>query len=122
MSWKSLLKPRFSPKKSTIVNRRSSIRGRLELEQLEDRTLLNQAPILNPIGRRPVNEQSLLSFTATASDADMPTQSLTFSLDAGAPAGASITPAGMFSWTPTEMQGPGSYQITIRVTDNGTQP
>jgi hypothetical protein len=48
---------------------------------------------------------------------------LTFSLDAGAPAGASIDPqTGVFSWTPTEAQGPGSYAITVRVTDNGTPP
>lgn len=46
---------------------------------------------------------------------------LTFSLDPGAPAGATINPAtGVFSWTPTEGQGPGTYPITVRVTDNGT--
>ena len=34
---------------------------------------------------------------------------MTFSLDAGAPAGATINGAtGAFSWTPTEAQGPGS--------------
>ncbi|MBA4148538.1 MAG: putative Ig domain-containing protein [Verrucomicrobia bacterium] len=44
---------------------------------------------------------------------------LTFSLDPGAPAGATIHPSsGVFSWTPTEAQGPGSYPITVRVTDN----
>ncbi len=62
----------------------------------------------------------MLSFTASATDADIPVQTLTFSLGPGAPAGASITPAGLFSWTPTSSQGPGSYQITIRVTDNGS--
>lgn len=46
---------------------------------------------------------------------------LTFSLDAGAPTGASIHPiTGAFSWTPTEAQGPGVYDITVRVTDNGS--
>lgn len=46
---------------------------------------------------------------------------LTFSLDAGAPAGASINPnTGVFTWTPTELQGPGIYDITVRVTDNGS--
>jgi N-acetyl-anhydromuramyl-L-alanine amidase AmpD len=46
---------------------------------------------------------------------------LTFSLDPGAPTGASIDPnTGVFAWTPTEAQGPGIYDITIRVTDNGT--
>ena len=46
---------------------------------------------------------------------------LTYSLDPGAPAGASINPyTGLFIWTPTEAQGPGVYDITIRVTDNGS--
>ena len=30
------------------------------------------------------------------------------------------TAAGAFSWTPTEAQGPGTFPVTIRVTDNGT--
>lgn len=45
----------------------------------------------------------------------------TFSLDPGAPVGASIDPnTGVFTWTPTESQGPGTYNITVRVTDNGS--
>ncbi|MGI9235090.1 MAG: FG-GAP-like repeat-containing protein, partial [Woeseiaceae bacterium] len=79
----------------------------------------NTPPVLDPIGDQSVDEGSLLSFTATASDADVPADTLTFTL-AGAPGGASITSAGSFSWTPTEAQGPGSYQITIRVADSGT--
>jgi VCBS repeat-containing protein len=60
-----------------------------------------------------------LTFTATATDPDLPANTLTFTLS-GAPAGASITAGGNFSWTPTEAQGPGSYDITVRVTDNGS--
>jgi PKD repeat protein len=81
---------------------------------------VNQAPVLAAIGNRTVNEGALLSFTATATDADVPANTLTFSLGAGAPAGAAITAGGSFTWTPTEAQGPGSYPITIIVTDNGT--
>ncbi|MCX8092344.1 MAG: peptidoglycan DD-metalloendopeptidase family protein, partial [Verrucomicrobiae bacterium] len=48
---------------------------------------------------------------------------LTFSLDAGAPPGATIHPTnGTFTWTPTEAQGPGVYNLTVRVTDNGSPP
>ncbi|MFN7138617.1 MAG: putative Ig domain-containing protein, partial [Limisphaerales bacterium] len=79
----------------------------------------NAAPVLAAIGNKTVNELSTLAFTATATDADAG-QTLTFSLLSGAPAGASITSAGAFTWTPTEAQGPGSYPITIRVTDNGS--
>jgi hypothetical protein len=52
-----------------------------------------------------------------------PLQSLTYSLGAGAPAGASIEPVtGQFTWTPTEGQAPGVHPVTIIVTDNGTNP
>jgi hypothetical protein len=80
---------------------------------------LNIAPVLANIGNKSVSEGSLLTFTATATDADLPAQTLTFSLDAGAPAGASITTAGVFTWTPAEAQGPSNYVVTVRVTDNG---
>lgn len=46
---------------------------------------------------------------------------LTYTLDAGAPTNATINPyTGLFSWTPTEAQGPEDYDITVRVTDLGT--
>ena len=80
----------------------------------------NHAPVLGAIGNKTVNEGSALTFTASATDQDSG-QTLTFSLDTGAPAGASINSStGAFSWTPTEAQGPGSYPITVRVTDNGS--
>ncbi|HEY2955081.1 MAG TPA: putative Ig domain-containing protein, partial [Candidatus Eisenbacteria bacterium] len=83
----------------------------------------NTAPVLAAIGNQSVNEGSLLSFTASATDADDPPQTLTYSLDTGAPAGAAIDPnTGVFSWTPAEAQGPGSYPVTVRVTDNGSPP
>ena len=82
---------------------------------------VNVAPVLAAIGNRSVNEGSLLTFTATATDADLPANTRTFSLDAGAPTGATINATtGVFSWTPTESQGGGSYNVTVRVTDNGS--
>lgn len=80
-------------------------------------TEVNVAPTLDLIGSQSIAEGTLLTFTVTASDPDLPANSLTFSLDGGAPAGASITSAGVFTWTPTEAQGPGSYSITVRVSD-----
>ncbi|MBI4660554.1 MAG: lamin tail domain-containing protein [Verrucomicrobia bacterium] len=81
----------------------------------------NAPPRLEPIPDAVVDETSLLAFRAAATDPDLPPQNLTFSLvPASAPAGATIDPVtGDFSWTPEEEQGPGSYTITIRVTDNG---
>ncbi len=77
------------------------------------------APVLTAIGNQSVDEGNLLSFTVTASDPDEPVQGLIYSLT-NAPAGASVHPtSGLFTWTPGEMQGPGVYLVTVRVTDNG---
>jgi VCBS repeat-containing protein len=82
---------------------------------------VNDAPVLAAIGDKVVNEEETLVFTALATDADVPSDILIFSLDAGAPMGTTIDPnTGAFSWTPTETQGPGFYSITVRVTDNAT--
>ena len=84
-------------------------------------TTVNTAPVLSPVGNKTIDEGTLLSFTVSGADADVPVQTLTYSLDAGAPAGVSINPVtGLFTWTPTEAQGPGTYPVTIRVTDNGS--
>jgi hypothetical protein len=86
-------------------------------------TEVNAPPVLTPIGNRSVVEGNLLTFTVTATDADVPTNALTFTLDAGTSSGASIHPTtGAFTWTPTEAQGPSTNPVTIRVTDNGTPP
>jgi len=66
---------------------------------------VNTAPVLDPIGNKTVGENSVLSFTVTASDTDTPAQTLTYSLDSGALTGAAIDPStGVFTWTPTEAQ------------------
>src|SRR5262249_33320683 len=82
------------------------------------RVVVNQPPAIDPIADRTTDEGSLVTFTATAQDSDAP---LTFSLDAGAPDGAAIDPAtGLFAWTPSEVQGPGTYSLTVRVADTAT--
>lgn len=81
--------------------------------------ITNQVPSIFEIADKSVDELQLLSFTVNASDPDVG-QSLLFSLDAGAPIGAAIgLTTGIFTWTPSEDQGPGVYQVTVRVTDNG---
>jgi hypothetical protein len=82
---------------------------------------VNMPPVLAAIGAQSVEEGSLLTFTASATDPDLATENLSFSLDSGAPAGATINPTtGEFRWTPTETQGPAVYSVTVRVTDDGT--
>ncbi|MEO6184556.1 MAG: SBBP repeat-containing protein, partial [Verrucomicrobiota bacterium] len=78
---------------------------------------VNHAPVLTPVGTQVVNEETALLVTNIATDVDANT--LTFSL-LSAPAGASISTNGVFSWVPTEAQGPNTNIVSVRVTDNGT--
>lgn len=81
----------------------------------------NIAPSINPIGIRTVGEGDLLQFVATAVDPDVPADAFEFSLS-NAPAGATITPGGLFRWRPSEIQGPGTYRFDVVVTDDGIPP
>lgn len=85
-------------------------------------TEVNGAPMLSPITNQTVNAGDLLSFTARATDSDVPSNILTFTLDSGAPSGAHITPGGVFSWMPAPSQTSSTNTITVRVTDNGSPP
>ncbi len=82
---------------------------------------VDQPPVLAPIPDRTVAEHATLIFRASATDADLPAQSLVYTLAAGAPAGARITPGGgVFSWTPDESQGGRTYTITILATGSSS--
>lgn len=83
---------------------------------------VNTAPVINSIPSKSVNEGTLLSFSASATDSDIPAQTLSFYLSGNVPSGAGITTAGDFTWTPSETQGPSSYNFRVMVVDNGTPP
>jgi hypothetical protein len=81
---------------------------------------VNNPPVLAGIGNRNVSEGALMTVTPSVADPDTPPQTFTYSLDPTPPAGVNIdTNNGIVTWTPTEAQGPGTYFITVRVTDNG---
>src|SRR5262249_50664629 len=82
---------------------------------------VNQAPVLGGVpATASVVEGVAYTFTATASDADLPANTLNFSLE-GAPPGASIdAKTGVFNWTPTAAQGPGTFTFKVKASDNGT--
>jgi len=82
-------------------------------------TEVNVAPVLGTIAEATIPELVEFSFTATTTDPDLPAQVLTFSL-VGAPEGASINQAGVFTWTPSELQGPGVYTFTVKICDDAT--
>ena len=59
----------------------------------------NTPPVLDPIVAITVDSGDTATFTATATDADVPAQTIYFGLGSEAPAGAVINPdTGVFSW------------------------
>jgi hypothetical protein len=80
---------------------------------------VNSAPSLTVPADQTINEQTLLSVSASASDSDIPANALTFSLPS-APLGVTIDPnTGAITWTPTEADGPAVYTVSVAVTDDG---
>ncbi|HWQ91095.1 MAG TPA: lamin tail domain-containing protein, partial [Clostridia bacterium] len=78
----------------------------------------NSPPVLQAIPDVEITLGQTVSFTASAHDTDLPAQSLTFRLDAGAPDGASIHPvSGAFAWKPAAV-GQG-ITIGVVVEDDG---
>ncbi len=73
---------------------------------------------MTAVGAKSVAEKDTLRFTATATDPDLPNDTLTFTLS-GAPTGATINSStGAFLWVPNFGQA-GSYSFRIKVTDLG---
>jgi len=100
----------------TVTIRATDVVGnaRDQTFQLE---VTNTPPVIDSMGESTLDELSDFSVTATASDANEPTDSLTFFLE-DAPAGMSINPTtGEITWTPAEDQGPGVFTVTVGVRD-----
>src|SRR5436309_2609696 len=82
-------------------------------------TEVNTQPTLTVPGTQTIGEQTLLSVNATATDGDVPANTLTFALVSG-PSGLTVSTSGAIAWTPSEAQGPSTNTVTVRVFDNGT--
>jgi hypothetical protein len=81
---------------------------------------VNQPPVLAPIANFVVSEGQLVTFTNHATDPDIPTNTLTYSLAGNIPTGVTLDPVtGVFRWTPNSTQGPTTNYFTLTVTDNG---
>lgn len=79
----------------------------------------NKAPVVTTIENNDSFCGNNISFLITATDEDMPEQTLSFSLSGIVPEGATLNQAtGLFSWTPIASQ-LGNHTITVRVTDDG---
>jgi len=82
----------------------------------------NTAPLLAPLPDHILHAGMTLILTNQVSDSDMPAQQMFFNLIASPP-GAILGPvSGVFEWTPGDADAPGTNQVLIRVSDDGTPP
>jgi hypothetical protein len=82
----------------------------------------NNPPMLYPIENRTVYSGTTIIFTNVAYDPDV-VDTLTFSLDPGAPPAASIHPVtGVFAWTTSSADTNSIHYVTVRATDDGQPP
>jgi hypothetical protein len=87
-----------------------------------DSVTVNQSPVLATISNQTVLAGQILIITNLASDADIPSQTLTFSLS-NAPTNAAIdSNSGVFIWRPTIAQSPSTQTVSVVVTDGGVPP
>jgi hypothetical protein len=78
----------------------------------------NKPPRLGTLPDRVVAETVLLEFAVTATDEDLPLQSLRFRFVEAAPRGATLDPvSGIFRWRPDPTQGPSTNEIAVAVSD-----
>lgn len=77
----------------------------------------NTLPTIPVISPQTINEESAWTFSAAGSDVD-DAQTLSYSLTSFPPGMTINSSTGLISWTPTEAQGPGTYPVTVRVSDN----
>jgi glucuronoarabinoxylan endo-1,4-beta-xylanase len=81
----------------------------------------NTPPTIAAVSNQTANVGVTLLVTNTASDSDLPPQTLTFSAANTLPANAAINSSnGVFSWRPLVSQANSTNLIEIQVTDNGS--
>jgi glucuronoarabinoxylan endo-1,4-beta-xylanase len=84
--------------------------------------LVNTPPTIGTVPDQTADAGVTLLVTNTASDADVPAQTFTFSPANTFPANATVSSDGLFSWRPLVSQADTTNVIQIQVTDSGTPP
>jgi hypothetical protein len=79
---------------------------------------VNVPPVMAQLASRRIHDGQELAFAFSATDANLPAQTLSFSFGSGAPAGATLTPGGFFRWIP-EVGQTGEYDIVVNAVDSG---
>ena len=80
----------------------------------------NTAPVLTAISSRTINVGVNLLITNNATDADLPAQTLTYSLPVGPTNATLVSSNGIFNWRPLVAQAGTTNPVTVVVMDNGT--
>ena len=81
---------------------------------------VNSAPFFTGPSNQTIYGLAPLIVTNTATDTDVPVNTLTFGLLSG-PTGLTLnTNTGVINWTPTSAQCPSTNVVTVRVTDDGS--
>jgi hypothetical protein len=79
---------------------------------------VNAAPTMAAIADQSVNEGEQLSFTAIATDTDVPAQALSYGFSGDVPAGMlADSTTGEVTWIPSEAQGGKEYTATVCASD-----
>ena len=85
-------------------------------------TEANRVPVLGTVPSQVAGEGSLMVVQLSATDADLPANSLTYALVQG-PTGMRVDSAtGRLEWAPSETQGPSTNTVVVSVTDDATRP
>ena len=79
---------------------------------------VNNTPVLTLPANQTISELVPWSANATTTDTDLPPNTMSFEVVSG-PSGLSVDVAGLITWTPAEVQGPSTNNVTVRVFDNG---
>jgi len=78
----------------------------------------NAAPVLPFVGPQVAHSNTLVSLSLTATDADLPVQTISYALFNGV-AGAGVDASGLFTWVPAPAQVNSSNWIVLTATDSG---
>jgi uncharacterized repeat protein (TIGR01451 family) len=83
----------------------------------------NSPPVLAPLPDRVIHAGATLTVSNSATDPDLPANSLTFSMDSGAPPSAMINPSnGLLTISTSPSDENTTNLVTVRVTDDGVPP
>ena len=101
-----------------FVNANAATTAEIDSALCAPSAVINNAPVLDLIGSKNVNEGETLQFSVTASDPDFDTLSVTMTQLPGSTLQSNGNGTWTFNWTP-DFNAADTYPIRFTVTDNG---